>query len=246
MSMYTTGEIARLCGVSVRTVQYYDSRNILIPSQLSEGGRRLYSEDDLRRMKLICFLREMDLSISTIGSLLKEEHPENVISLILSEQEKALTEEIAERRKKLSRLTDLQKGLRTLEHISLDSIGDVAHIMANKEKLKKVRTVMLSVAIPFGIMEWSSIFLWIFQGIWWPFALYGALAVPFVLWIFGYYYRNVSFICPECHRIFKPKKREMFFANHTATTRKLTCPGCGRKGFCVETYGGMDREEVEI
>lgn len=32
MSIYTTGEIAKLCGVTVRTVQYYDSRNILVPS----------------------------------------------------------------------------------------------------------------------------------------------------------------------------------------------------------------------
>ena len=34
MSKYTTGEIAKLCGVTVRTVQYYDSRNILVPSAL--------------------------------------------------------------------------------------------------------------------------------------------------------------------------------------------------------------------
>ena len=47
MSKYTTGEIAKLCGVSVRTVQYYDTRNILTPSELTEGGRRLYSEDYL-------------------------------------------------------------------------------------------------------------------------------------------------------------------------------------------------------
>ena len=58
MSNYTTGELAKLCGVSVRTVQYYDDRGILKPSELSEGGRRLYSEDDLHRMKIICFLRE--------------------------------------------------------------------------------------------------------------------------------------------------------------------------------------------
>lgn len=38
MSKYTTGEIAKLCGVSVRTVQYYDTRNILTPSELTEGG----------------------------------------------------------------------------------------------------------------------------------------------------------------------------------------------------------------
>lgn len=41
MSKYASGEIARLCGVSVRTVQYYDDRGILVPSELSEGGRRL-------------------------------------------------------------------------------------------------------------------------------------------------------------------------------------------------------------
>ena len=57
MSQYTTGEIAKLCAVTVRTVQYYDKRGILVPSALSEGGRRLYSDDDLSRMKVICFLR---------------------------------------------------------------------------------------------------------------------------------------------------------------------------------------------
>ena len=48
MSKYMTCEIAKLCGGSVRTVQYYDTRNILIPRELSESGRRLYSEEDLK------------------------------------------------------------------------------------------------------------------------------------------------------------------------------------------------------
>ena len=59
MSKYTTGEIAKLCGVTVRTVQYYDSRNILVPSELSEGGRRLYSEADVQKLRVICFLRNI-------------------------------------------------------------------------------------------------------------------------------------------------------------------------------------------
>ena len=50
MSKYTTGEMAKLCGVTVRTIQYYDTRNLLVPSELSEVGRRLYSEQDLKRM----------------------------------------------------------------------------------------------------------------------------------------------------------------------------------------------------
>lgn len=59
MSKYTTGELAKLCGVTVRTVQYYDTRDILSPSELSEGGRRLYTDDDLRQLRIICFLRDM-------------------------------------------------------------------------------------------------------------------------------------------------------------------------------------------
>ena len=90
MSKYTTGELAKLCNVSVRTVQYYDTRNILVPSELSEGGRRLYSEEDLKRMKIICFLRDAGISINDIGKVLSEENTESVISILLNQQEEAL------------------------------------------------------------------------------------------------------------------------------------------------------------
>ena len=73
MAQYTTGELAKECGITVRTVQFYDQRGILVPSALTEGGRRLYSDDDLRKMKIICFLRDTGLSLDTIGKLLKEE-----------------------------------------------------------------------------------------------------------------------------------------------------------------------------
>ena len=75
MAKYTTGEAAKLCGVTVRTVQYYDARDILKPSELSEGGRRLYSEADIRRLRIICFLREAGLSINSISDLLSENDP---------------------------------------------------------------------------------------------------------------------------------------------------------------------------
>ena len=83
MSKYTTGEIAKLCGVSVRTVQYYDERGILIPSELSEGGRRLYSEDDYKKLKIICFLRDAGISIKSIGELLSESNPSSVFLFCL-------------------------------------------------------------------------------------------------------------------------------------------------------------------
>ena len=87
MSQYTTGEMAKQCGITVRTVQFYDQKGILVPSALTEGGRRLYSEEDLRQMKIICFLRDTGLSLDTIGKLLKEEDPGSVICILLAQQE---------------------------------------------------------------------------------------------------------------------------------------------------------------
>ena len=240
MSKYTTGELAKLCGVTVRTVQYYDSRNILIPSELSEGGRRLYSEADLRRMKIICFLRDLGLSINTIGDLLSEPHPEQVIDLLLEQQEKALRAEIQEREEMLERLEGLQKGLKDVERFSVESIGDIAYRMENRKKLRKVHWLMLITGIPVTVLEWTGILLWIFKGIWWPFVCYVLVAIPWGVWISRYYFKRVAYICPECHQVFKPKMKEALWAPHTPKTRKLTCPHCGHKGYCVEVYGGDD------
>lgn len=104
MAKYTTGEAAKLCGVTVRTVQYYDARDILKPSELSEGGRRLYSEADIRRLRIICFLREAGLSINSISDLLSESDPGSVINTLLDEQERILCDEIAERQARLDRV----------------------------------------------------------------------------------------------------------------------------------------------
>ena len=238
MTMYTTGDIAKKCGVSVRTVQYYDNRGILTPSQLSEGGRRLYSQEDLEKMKIICFLREMDLPINTIGELLQEEHPEDVIEILLRQQQTVLEEEISQRREKLDMLTGMQQEMKHMEDFSLASIGDIASIMENRSKLREVRKKFLLAVIPLAVLQWGGLLLWIFTGIFWPFLLWALLMIPGTVLLFRYYYRRISYICPSCHRVFKPRKKEMFLAAHTAATRRLTCTCCGHRGFCVETYGG--------
>ena len=175
MSKYTTGEIAKLCGVSVRTVQYYDSRNIFVPSELSEGGRRLYSEDDLKRMRIICFLREAGLPINSIGELFAEEHPEKIISILLDQQEQALREEIAEGQKKLGIIENIKRELKEVKNFSVESISDIAYVMKNKNKLRKMRWFMVLTGIPVTALQWTSIILWITNGLWWL----------FVIWAFG-------------------------------------------------------------
>ncbi|MBQ7390572.1 MAG: MerR family transcriptional regulator [Clostridia bacterium] len=236
MSKYTTGEIAKLCGVSVRTVQYYDDRGILVPSELSEGGRRLYTENDLKRMHIICFLREAGLPINSISALFAEKKPENIISILLEQQEQVLREELSECQAKLDLTLGIKRELKEIDTFSVESIGDIAHVMKQKNKLNKMRWTMLLTGIPVTALQWTSIVLWITNGLWWLFVAWALVAIPWGICVSKYYFNHVAYICPECHEMFKPKMKEALWAYHTPKMRRLICPKCGRKGLCVEVY----------
>ena len=242
MSKYTAGEIAKLCGVSVRTVQYYDDRGILIPSELSEGGRRLYTDDDLKRLRIICFLREIGLPINSISVLFAEEKPENIISILLEQQEQVLREELSERQAKLELLEGIKRELKTIKSFSVESIGDIAHIMKQKNKLAKMRWTMILTGIPVTALQWAAIILWITNGFWWLFAAWACVATLWGTLVSKYYYNHVAYICPECHEVFSPRFKEMFWAYHTPKTRRLTCPKCNCKKLCVEVYAENNKE----
>ncbi|MBQ5677172.1 MAG: MerR family transcriptional regulator [Lachnospiraceae bacterium] len=236
MSQYTTGEIAKITGVTVRTVQYYDSRGILIPSDFSEGGRRLYNEDDLRKLRLICFLRELGIPISGIAELLSEPNVDRVINLLFEQQELVLRNEIKERQEQLETIHALQKEMKSMDNFSIENLNDMAYIMKNRKQLRKVRTVMLAIGLPLEVMEVVTITIGFLKGFWLPFGisvLISAIASVGLVW---YYYQSIAYICPECHEVFRPTVKEVLFAKHTSKTRKLTCTSCGHKGFCVETY----------
>ena len=242
MSKFTTGEIAKLAGVSVRTVQYYDSRNILAPSELSEGGRRLYSEEDLKKMKTICFLREVGLPINSIGDLIREENPETIISTLLDQQEQVLREELNERQTKLDTISNMRRELKGLQNISVESIGDIAHIVKNKKELNKLRATILITGIPISIFQIVAIMHLLFTGKWILLLIWVGILMPYAIWVSLFYFKQVAYVCPECHEIFKANLKDAILADHTPTLRKLTCSHCGHHGFCVETYRKEEKQ----
>lgn len=83
-------EFAELCGVSVRTLHYYDEIGLLKPSQVNgHTGYRFYDEADLLRMQEILFYRELDFSLKSIISILSS--PDYNKEKALAEQKKLLT-----------------------------------------------------------------------------------------------------------------------------------------------------------
>jgi DNA-binding transcriptional MerR regulator len=67
---YTVRQLAKMAGVSVRTLHHYDQIGLLKPSSRTEAGYRLYAEKDLLRLQQVLFYRELDFPLDEIRIIL--------------------------------------------------------------------------------------------------------------------------------------------------------------------------------
>lgn len=63
-------EVAKLTGVTVRTLHYYDEIGLLKPETVTEAGYRLYGDKELNTLQQILFFRELDFSLDTIKEIM--------------------------------------------------------------------------------------------------------------------------------------------------------------------------------
>ena len=91
-------EVAKLTGVTVRTLHYYDEIGLLKPGQVTEAGYRVYDESDLAVLQQILFFRELDFPLEDIRKIMQ--HP-------AYEQESALRKQKELLMQKRSRLDGL-------------------------------------------------------------------------------------------------------------------------------------------
>ena len=235
MSKYTTGEMGKLCDISVRTVQFYDTKGLLHPSELTEGGRRLYTDDDLTKLRLICTLKAIGLSLDSIKGVLESESPGKILTLLLDEQLRRLGDEIKERQSQIGIIKIIKDCTNDMTAIPVNTINDIEHMMKNKKGLRKVRgaAIVGGTFMTTGLV--TTILLWTLKGIWLPFVIWVPIYILLAVMIIGYTCRHTAYICPECNKTFRPTAREAALTSGWKT-RWLTCPNCDHKGYCVEIY----------
>jgi len=102
---YRVGEVARLTGVSVRTLHHYDRIGLLHPALHSVGGYRMYGESELLRLQQILTLRYLGFPLKRISELLDRDDFNLVASLRVQRQ--ALHDRIAELERISAALGDL-------------------------------------------------------------------------------------------------------------------------------------------
>ncbi|MCP3739302.1 MerR family transcriptional regulator [Rossellomorea sp. BNER] len=100
---WTTGEVSKKMGISVRTLRYYDGIDLVKPSKKELSGRRLYSKQDLMKLEKVQILKSLSLSLDDIKLLVEEI---STIS-ILKAQRKQLMEQVEQLSNSIDRINTL-------------------------------------------------------------------------------------------------------------------------------------------
>ena len=89
----TTGEFAKLSGVTKHTLFYYDKIGLFSPEIKRENGYRFYSFDQLEVFEVIQILRELDMPLEEIRSYMSKRSPKHLL-LLFGEEEKLIDQQM--------------------------------------------------------------------------------------------------------------------------------------------------------
>lgn len=99
--LYTAGEIARIAGVSLRTIRYYDTKGLLPPVSHSESGYRCYDKNSIVLLQRILMLKYLGFSLEQIQQLITAQNMDALNQEAILSQQKSL---LLERKKQLELL----------------------------------------------------------------------------------------------------------------------------------------------
>jgi DNA-binding transcriptional MerR regulator len=117
---YGVGGLAKLAGISARTLRYYDQCGLLSPTRISANGYRVYGPAEVGKLQQILFYREMGVPLDEIQRVLTEPGFDGAAAL-----ERHLTALLAKRGQIDALITNVEKTLRSMK-------GEI--MMSDKEK----------------------------------------------------------------------------------------------------------------
>jgi DNA-binding transcriptional MerR regulator len=162
---WQVGELARATGLTVRTLHHYDKLGLLVPSQRSFAGYRLYGDDEVRRLYRIVALRRVGLSLDAIAALLNGRGVD--LADLFGRQLDAVDRQITEARVLRRRLTAIRDGIRSDGEPSIDQLIDTMEAITmyeryyttdQLERLERRREDVGEEAIAAAERGWAEIF----------------------------------------------------------------------------------------
>lgn len=78
---YSINKLAKLAGISARTLRYYDEIELLSPERISSNGYRVYTQKEVDLLQQILFYRELDVSLDEIKNIVCSKDYDGIAAL---------------------------------------------------------------------------------------------------------------------------------------------------------------------
>ncbi|MCZ8517739.1 MerR family transcriptional regulator [Paenibacillus filicis] len=130
---WKVGELAKMAGITIRTLRFYDQIGLFSPSGYSPSGYRLYTEKDISRLQQILSLKELGLSLEQIKVVMSGDQ----LSLldIVTLQIDRLKENIRMQQKLLHELENVSSRMQRNESLTVEHFMNIMWTMRmNHEK----------------------------------------------------------------------------------------------------------------
>ena len=119
VGQYRIGELAAKVGLTERTIRYYEEVGLLESVKRVEGGRRVYTDDDVRRLRFIQKLKMLGLSLQEMLELEQMYRRERSNTQVLPRLVELLDAHLATLGDRMSELAALRDEIRSYrEHVS--------------------------------------------------------------------------------------------------------------------------------
>ncbi|AXI09931.1 MerR family transcriptional regulator [Oceanobacillus zhaokaii] len=129
--MYTIGQLSKKTSVTVRTLDYYDEIGLLKAISKTDGGHRLYTDEDVMQLQRILALKYMGFSLEKIKLVLEESKQTWQDSL---KQQLEMVRQEQMRLKILEQaLVGVSYSIEIEGHIDWQMIFDIIHLFQNPE-----------------------------------------------------------------------------------------------------------------
>ncbi len=133
---YSSGEFARMAGVTLRTIRYYDKQNILKPSLVSEAGARFYTDEDFARLQQILLLKYLGFSLDDIREMTVADSDYHFMLDSLKIQLKLVQDRIEQMQLVEQAIKDTTESIQEEHTVDWSRMLDLIHLTGMEQSLK--------------------------------------------------------------------------------------------------------------
>jgi len=130
----TVGEVAKKLNITVRTIQYYDQIGLVNPSELTEGGRRLYSLGDYVKLHQIISLKEFGFTLKEIKERIVPANSLTEMDQYLKKQEELIQDEIKRKQITYQLLNQFRREMNQVGKVDWEVFVEIIELLRNQDE----------------------------------------------------------------------------------------------------------------